>query len=134
MSEPLPTPNGLSGDPYGLSNGQAIRWGRRSAIALGSAVLHSDPDIEALYDWEAGSKVTLRNLLQRQGYESLDAVREEGEIESLRESIFEVFTVRDLPVSDAVRDAVTACRDRDTLKRWRRPAITAKASDELLPA
>lgn len=41
-------------------------------------VLRNSVPVDALYDWEIGRKVTLRNLLQREGYDGLDAVLQEG--------------------------------------------------------
>ncbi len=46
-------------------------------------VLRNPVPVEALYDADAAHRVALRNLLQRQGYEDLDAVREEGREEGL---------------------------------------------------
>lgn len=120
--------------------GQPKRLVRPGEELTAPGVLRNPVPVEALYDWEAGSKATLRNLLQREGYSSLDAVRDEGrqtgrtegETLTLRESILEAFEARDLPMSVAVRDAVTACQDPGTLKRWRRQAITATSADELL--
>ncbi|WPL19873.1 hypothetical protein Thiowin_05020 [Thiorhodovibrio winogradskyi] len=37
--------------------------------------------VEALYDPQAAHEVALRNLLQRKGYASLEAVREQGKAE-----------------------------------------------------
>jgi hypothetical protein len=42
-------------------------------------ILANPVPVEALWDREAGLRVTFRNLLQRQGYASLDEVRAEGE-------------------------------------------------------
>jgi hypothetical protein len=39
--------------------------------------------VEALYDPHASMEATLRNLLQRAGYGSLDEVRAEGEAKGL---------------------------------------------------
>lgn len=121
-------------------NGRPMRLARPGEELTAPGVLRNPVLVEALYDWEAGSKATLRNLLQRQGYSSLNAVRDEGrnegrnegELLTLRESIFEAFEVRDLTVSATVRDAMTSCQDPDMLKRWRRQAITAVSADELL--
>jgi hypothetical protein len=104
--------------------------------------------VEALYDWEVGREVTLRNLLQSHGYESLDAVRRdaaaegeiageirgklEGEIETLRRSIREVLAIRDLPAGDDVRAAISSCRDVARLRRWHRLAVTAASAADLL--
>ncbi len=107
-------------------------------------VLANPVPVEALYDWEVGSEVTLRNLLQRHGYASLDAVRSEaaaegetkgkleGEIATLRSSVLEVLALRDLPAGDDVRAAISSCRDVARLKRWHRRAVTAASAADLL--
>ena len=52
---------------------------RRTGQMLSApGVLRNEVPVEALFDRTAAHEVTLRNLLQRRGYESLDAVREEG--------------------------------------------------------
>lgn len=48
-------------------------------------VLRNPVPVDALYDREAAHEVTLRNLLQRKGYTSLDAVRIEGKTEGKAE-------------------------------------------------
>jgi Uma2 family endonuclease len=48
-------------------------------------ILQNTVPVEALYDRRAAHEVTLRNLLQRRGYESLDAVLEEGRKEGVAE-------------------------------------------------
>ncbi|MEZ4411239.1 MAG: hypothetical protein R3A52_32870 [Polyangiales bacterium] len=99
-------------------------------------VLQNTVPVEAMYDRDAAHEVTLRNLLQRAGYASLDAVREEGREEgalrALAESVLTVIDVRGLAVSDAQRERVMACRDRPTLERWQRAAVTATSVDEAL--
>ncbi len=56
-------------------------------------VLQNPVPVDALFDREAAHEVTLRNLLQRKGFESLDAVREEaireGKLEGIREGKLE---------------------------------------------
>ncbi len=103
-------------------------------------ILKNPVPVEALYDWEVGQEVTLRNLLQRHGYDNLDAVRaesqaegrSEGEVETLRGSILEVFAARDLTVSDAVRGEIAACRDATVLRHWLRQAATATSAAGIL--
>ncbi len=46
-------------------------------------VLRNPVPVEALFDETTANRMTLRNLLQREGYESLDAVREEGVTEGV---------------------------------------------------
>ena len=41
-------------------------------------ILRNPIPVEALYDRAAGHRATLSNLLQREGYDSLEAVRREG--------------------------------------------------------
>jgi len=59
--------------------------GKRMRVALpgeeltAPGVLRNPVRVEALYDPEASMEATLRNLLQRAGYDSLDHVRAEGE-------------------------------------------------------
>jgi Putative restriction endonuclease len=95
-------------------------------------ILRNPVPLEALYDWQVGQEVTLRNLLQRHGYEDLEAVRTAGEIEGLKRSILEVFAARDVPVDGAVRTAIGGCQDAVVLTRWLRRAVTAAGAAEIL--
>jgi hypothetical protein len=45
---------------------------------LAPGILQNAVPVEALFDRNAAHEATLRNLLQRKGYGSLDALREEG--------------------------------------------------------
>ena len=46
-------------------------------------VLKNEVPVEALYDPAAAGRTALTNLLQREGYANLDAVRAEGEVKAL---------------------------------------------------
>src|SRR5438477_354766 len=50
-------------------------------------ILRNAVPVEALYDREAAHRHTLKNLLQREGYEDLDAVKDDGLKEGLRRAI-----------------------------------------------
>jgi len=50
-------------------------------------ILRNSFPVEAFYDRGTAHRVTLRNLLQREGYESLDEVREEGHEEGHEEGL-----------------------------------------------
>ncbi len=100
-------------------------------------VLQNPVPVEALYDREAAFEVTLRNLLQRRGFQSLEAVqsesreegREEGRAAALREAILAVMEARQLTPSGEARAAILACRDLETLTRWlRRASVAAEAA------
>jgi hypothetical protein len=50
-------------------------------------ILKNAVPVDALYDREAAHRHTLKNLLQREGYQDLDAVKDEGLKEGLRRAI-----------------------------------------------
>lgn len=89
-------------------------------------ILQNSIPVAALFDREAAHKVTLRNLLQRAGYESLDEVREEGREEGLRQSARDLCEVLGIELTPEREAAVagmnaSALADlRDHLKRERR--------------
>ena len=109
-------------------------------------VLRNPIPVEALYDWRVGQRVALRNLLQRQGYEDLDAVLAEGraqgetegraqgeatgQVRALQDAILAVAEARGLESSD-LREAVAPCGDIDVLKAWLRQAATAMSPEGL---
>lgn len=97
-------------------------------------ILRNPVPVEALYDRRAGHRATLRNLLQREGYEDLEAVlregrqegheagREEGHEagreEGLAESVLTLLQGRGITVPGDVETRITACRDTTALKTW----------------
>lgn len=86
-------------------------------------LLRNPVPIEALYDRDAAHRATLRNLLQREGYESLDAVRRESRAEGVNqgisqgiskgiaESILALLTERGLIVDTPTRERILGERD-----------------------
>ncbi len=77
-------------------------------------ILRNPIPVNALFDRAAADRAVLRNLLQRAGYDGLDAVRAEG----MAESILALLEDRGLAVSAEVRQRIAACRDLDQLKTW----------------
>lgn len=98
-------------------------------------VLRNPVPVEALFDRKAAERVTLRNLLQRQGYDDLDAVRTEaqglGELKSLRSTLLETCEVKDFALTDEHVEHIRSCEDPDRLKAWFRRAIRAATVDEI---
>jgi hypothetical protein len=91
-------------------------------------ILANPVPVEALYDREAAHQVILRNLLQRQGYNSLDEVRSQ----ELQEAVLEVLIARGLEVSDELRAALAETSDTAALRSaLRRAATVASAADVL---
>lgn len=85
---------------------------------LAPGVLRNPVRVEALYDPGAAMEATLRNLLQRQGYDSLEQVRAEGHAEALEHaarkmvasgiSVEQTAAVLEVDVS-MVREALGRC-------------------------
>lgn len=102
-------------------------------------ILANPVPVEALYNREAARRVMFRNLLQRQGYASLEEVRAEGEIQGraegeiqgLRRAIVTVLSGRGLPVEDSLRSALAACNDPAVLESALRQAAVASPADVL---
>jgi Putative restriction endonuclease len=98
-------------------------------------ILANPVPVEALYDREAARRVIFRNLLQRQGYSSLEEIRSEGrsegEIEGLRKAILLVLAGRGLAVEDALRTALAGCGDPVVLESALRLAATASSAEIL---
>ena len=81
-------------------------------------MLRNPVPVKALYDRDAAHEVTLRNLLQRRGYENLDAVRAEGEIAGVAHSILTLLGARGLKADPADEARILDCRDPEVLRRW----------------
>ena len=104
--------------------------------------------VDALYDRDAAHEATLRNLLQRKGYASLDAVRAEGEqqgkiegkiegemegeLRGRRDALYVVLATRGLSLSEAQRRTIEAARDKAQLDVWIASAAVATSPDEVL--
>lgn len=102
-------------------------------------ILANPVPVEALWDREASRQVIFRNLLQRQGYASLDEVRAEeeaqarveGELRGLRRAAVTVLLSRGLAVGEDLRTALDQCGDSATLEAVLGRAATASAADIL---
>jgi hypothetical protein len=102
-------------------------------------VLRNAVPVAALFDQEAAFKVALRNLAQREGYESFEAAlansRKEGAIEGAVKShvddVLQVLDAREVALTEAERSRLLACRDPEELKRWLRAAATAKSARDV---
>ena len=132
--------------------GQAMRLVHPGGQLLAPGVLRNPVDVTALYDRDAAHEATLRNLLQRRGYESIEAVyaegehageaqgeargeakgkaegealgRKQGELDALRTALHEVLTARDVACDDALKQAIVACQDSAQLRAWLLQAVT----------
>lgn len=119
--------------------GKAPRTALPGQALTAPGVLQNPVPVEALYDREAAHEVALRNLLQRQGYRDLNAVREEGReagreagaLQSRRELLLVALAARG-EVNDAQRERVLACADVATLDGWFRRALQGEGAAAIL--
>jgi len=134
--------------------GQPPRLVGAGEMLAAPGILRNPIPVEALYDRAAGHRATLRNLLQREGYESLEAVRteghtegrteghtegrkegrQEGREEGLAEAILALLQGRGILVDTPLETRVRACRERDTLHRWLLRAARAERGEQLFDA
>ena len=105
-------------------------------------ILRNPVPVEALYNRDAALDTTLRNLLQRHGYDSLDAVRAEGHAEGqaegrvsgLRDALRQIAAARGWALSPAQQDRLRATSESATLERWLTEAALAQGPDDLVSA
>jgi Uma2 family endonuclease len=103
-------------------------------------ILKNAVPIEALYDRDAAHRQTLRNLLQREGYESLEAVKAEGRGEGVdagrlveaRSALRRVLARRKLELSAEDSARIDTSTDLAALERWLDQAIDAASAAEAL--
>jgi hypothetical protein len=120
--------------------GQPMRLARPGDTLTAPGILQNPVPVLALYDRDAAHEATLRNLLQRKGYESLDAVRAEGKAEGKTEgktegklhALFAVLAARGLAVSKTERERILATTDPGVLDGWITRAATAGETAEVL--
>lgn len=127
--------------------GMAVKVVGSGQSLTAPGVLRNAVAIEALYDREAAHEVALRNLLQRRGYESLDAVRsegrsegreegrsegrEEGREEGARSVLRAAINARAWTLSPAQSSRLDACHDLAQLTAWTVRVITAATVDDV---
>jgi len=95
-------------------------------------VLKNVVPIEALYDRDKAHELTLRNLLQRKGFESLEAVRDEGRLAQARSALRRVLDKRGLALPAEVTARIESCGDLSKLEAWLDAALDAVSADAAL--
>jgi len=115
-------------------------------------ILKNPVPIAALFDKAAAFRATLRNLLQREGYEDLEDVKAhgraegkaegmaegkaegmaEGKAEGMAEAILELLAIRGVQVDESTRAALLDCSDVAVLKRRLAKAARATNASEVI--
>lgn len=122
---------------------EVYRSGERMRVALpgeclsAPGVLKNPVLVESLYDRDAAERATLINLLQRQGYDDLDAVlrqgyekgreegREEASLARTRQLLRRVLERRGIVLSVEAVARIEACRELNQLDAWHDRALDA---------
>ena len=120
--------------------GKAVRTVVPGGTLDAPGILKNTVPIEALYDRDAAHRQTLRNLLQREGYESLEAVKAEGHGEGVdagrlteaRSLLRRVLARRKLDLAPEQEARIAASGDLAALERWLDQAIDATSAAEAL--
>lgn len=124
--------------------GAAVRVLGDGEELLAPGILQNPVPVAALFDPAAAYRVTLRNLLQREGYESLDAIRDEGRsegwsagrdegrLEGLAQAILSVLEARGIAVDERVRAVILASTEAPRLAQWLARATTASRADDVI--
>jgi len=114
--------------------GQGMRIVNPGEQLEAPGILANPVPVKALYDRDTARQVIFRNLLQREGYASLEEVRAEGEVEGLREAIAEVLTARGFAVADDLRTALAGCDDLAVLRSALRQSATTSVLAKIVAA
>jgi hypothetical protein len=91
--------------------------------------------VDALFDRDAAHEATLRNLLQRKGYASIEAVldagKREGKREGKLETLHQVLSLRGLNVTAEQRATIEAMKDVAQVEALLAKALVATSASEL---
>lgn len=98
---------------------------------LAPGVLQNPVPVRALVDPQAANEATLRNLLNRKGYSSLEAVRQQGELAGLQQALVTTLQARGLVLDASGKALIQVCADRALLNLWLARAVTASTQDAL---
>lgn len=94
-------------------------------------ILRNPVRVQALYERETAHESVLTNLLQRRGYDSLEAVRAESEASGEARALLTVLEARGVEVSEAEREAILNCRDLEQLRVWLQRAVVVDTTAAL---
>lgn len=108
--------------------GKPVRTVGPGQTLTAPGVLQNPVRVEALYDRGAAHEDTLRNLLQRKGYDSIEAVRAEGALEGRRDALRAFLSARGFALAASHARAINGA-DARALDAWIARAATAPDLD-----
>ncbi|MBK9264810.1 MAG: Uma2 family endonuclease [Polyangiaceae bacterium] len=112
-----------------------MRLARYGDVLTAPGILQNPVPVEALFDREAAHEATLRNLLQRKGFASLEAVREEGKLEgkleSKLDSLHQILVARGIALTAAQRRKIDSEEDMSEVDAWIAKALVVTSAKEL---
>nr|VFK44006.1 MAG: hypothetical protein BECKSD772F_GA0070984_116310 [Candidatus Kentron sp. SD]VFK49308.1 MAG: hypothetical protein BECKSD772E_GA0070983_117010 [Candidatus Kentron sp. SD] len=102
-------------------------------------ILRNPVPVHALFDRKEAHRVTLRNLLQRKGYENLEAVlqegvqrgKAEGELAASIKALLSTLAIRGIPVDAETRARIRDCHDAKQLDAWFAKAVVADRLEDV---
>lgn len=103
-------------------------------------ILQNDVLVESLYDRSAAERATLTNLLQRRGYDDLEAVLregrkegvDEGQLKHARAVLRRTIEKRGIALSAEMAARIDACTDLARLDDWHDRALDARTAEDVL--
>jgi Uma2 family endonuclease len=127
--------------------GKPKRLANIGDVLTAPGILQNPVPVAALFDRDAAHEATLRNLLQRKGFASLDAVREEGKLEGQREgklegqvegkrdgkldALHQILTARKIPLTSAQCRKIASEVDMAQIDAWITSALVATSAKEI---
>jgi len=121
------------------SQDQPIRIVGADATLQAPGILRNPIPVRALYERELAYDVALTNLLQRRGYDSLEAFLAENEarrvargvVQGEIQALLAVLDARGMALSEAQRQTILNGRDPEQLRLWLRRAAVVDSADAL---
>ncbi len=114
---------------------QPVRTYGADDSLLAPEILQNPVPVRALYDRAAAHEEALRNLLQRRGFASLEALQAEsearGRIKGRVEALLSLLEVRGLSVTETQRQMILDCQDIEQIGTWLQRAAFADSADTL---
>ncbi len=118
----------------------AMKVYRAGETLTAPGVLQNPVLVEAMWDQGAANEAALRNLLNRAGYASVEAIREEGVEQGVAEgealeaarSVLAACEARGWTLPEETKKRVLACKDVSQSRAWLRRAITAASAEDAL--